>query len=188
MDASEYQRAAMRTKNTYESPHDQIRCAIFGLVGEIGEVSEPLKKLFWQGTPPDFAKIREEIGDVAWYLALLCDGLGFDLGEVMAENIEKLRARYPEGFTAERSQNRGKKYRWRIFVTVARSAEKAMGAAGFNPHLLRMDHTSFGPFEIEAETRRCAERAVYEKVAFRAAGVLSNIVGFESERIGEVGA
>lgn len=47
-----------------------------------------------------------ELGDVCWYLALAADAIGFDLESVMQMNLEKLRARYPDGFDPERSVNR----------------------------------------------------------------------------------
>jgi NTP pyrophosphatase (non-canonical NTP hydrolase) len=43
---------------------------------------------------------------VLWYAALACDALGLSMGEVMAENIDKLRRRYPDGFSSERSLRR----------------------------------------------------------------------------------
>ena len=48
----------------------------------------------------------EELGDVLWYCAELACGLGVTLEEVAMKNIGKLRRRYPEGFSAERSINR----------------------------------------------------------------------------------
>lgn len=50
--------------------------------------------------------LREELGDVLWYLTWLCSEFGFSLEEVAQANIAKLRERYPEGFSVERSINR----------------------------------------------------------------------------------
>ena len=48
----------------------------------------------------------EEIGDVAWYIAEIAYALNVDLETVLTKNIEKLKKRYPEGFSVERSLNR----------------------------------------------------------------------------------
>ena len=54
----------------------------------------------------NYEKLLEEVGDVAWYLAETAHALGVSLEEVCQRNIDKLRARYPEGFSAERSLHR----------------------------------------------------------------------------------
>lgn len=50
--------------------------------------------------------MRAELGDALWYVALACDAPGLRLGDVMHENIEKLRRRYPDGFSSARSLQR----------------------------------------------------------------------------------
>lgn len=50
--------------------------------------------------------IVEELGDVAWYLAVSAQALGFDLETILQMNVEKLKARYPHGFNAGHSQHR----------------------------------------------------------------------------------
>ena len=54
----------------------------------------------------DREHLAKELGDVAWYLAVSADALGYTLEEVLEMNVEKLRARYPEGFEIERSLTR----------------------------------------------------------------------------------
>lgn len=76
----------------------------FGLAGEAGEAVDVVKKAVFHRHPLDSAKLRKEIGDVCWYLAGVCTVLGVNLEDVMAENIAKLKARYPEGWDAERSK------------------------------------------------------------------------------------
>ena len=48
----------------------------------------------------------EELGDVAWYLAVSAQALGFYLETILQMNVEKLKARYPHGFNAGHSQHR----------------------------------------------------------------------------------
>lgn len=50
--------------------------------------------------------IKKEIGDVCWYIALMCESFGYDLSEIMQMNVDKLKARYPEGFDVEKSKHR----------------------------------------------------------------------------------
>ena len=51
-------------------------------------------------------ELIKELGDVAWYLAETAFALDVELEEVLMRNIEKLKKRYPEGFSTEKSINR----------------------------------------------------------------------------------
>lgn len=48
----------------------------------------------------------DELGDVLWYIGETAAGIGVTLEEVAIHNIEKLKTRYPDGFSAERSLHR----------------------------------------------------------------------------------
>jgi NTP pyrophosphatase (non-canonical NTP hydrolase) len=85
---------------------DVLINGVMGLCGESGEVIDIVKKHLAQGHELDRDKLIKELGDVAWYLAETATALDVDLEEVLAGNIAKLKARYPEGFSAERSINR----------------------------------------------------------------------------------
>ena len=50
--------------------------------------------------------ILKELGDIAWYLAEAATALDMDLEDILQANIEKLKKRYPEGFSSERSRIR----------------------------------------------------------------------------------
>ncbi|MEI7769522.1 MAG: nucleoside triphosphate pyrophosphohydrolase family protein [Chloroflexales bacterium] len=106
MDANEYQALALRTEAPGRERRERLLNAALGLCGEAGEFADTLKKAAFHGHAMDEAELRKELGDVLWYVALACDALGVGVGEVMAQNIEKLRRRYPEGFSQERSKNR----------------------------------------------------------------------------------
>jgi NTP pyrophosphatase (non-canonical NTP hydrolase) len=79
---------------------------LMGLNGEAGEAIDILKKHLFQGHELDKDHLAEELGDVAWYLAVTADALGYSLEEILQMNIEKLQKRYPDGFDSERSVNR----------------------------------------------------------------------------------
>jgi NTP pyrophosphatase (non-canonical NTP hydrolase) len=108
--ANDFQRAAMRTASgmNYDNAGENglLLNGLMGLNGEAGECIDILKKHIFQGHELDREHLIEELGDTAWYLAVSCEGLGVSLEEVMEKNIEKLRARYPEGFDKARSINR----------------------------------------------------------------------------------
>lgn len=80
--------------------------AAMGLAGEAGEVVDLLKKHLYHGHSLDRDKLTKELGDCLWYLAVLAHLNGVDLADVAAANVVKLRARYPDGFSEERSRNR----------------------------------------------------------------------------------
>ena len=77
-----------------------------GLTGEAGEVADAIKKTIFHGHDLDRDGLIKELGDVCWYLALLCHAIDVPLEEVMSHNIEKLKKRYPEGFSESASINR----------------------------------------------------------------------------------
>lgn len=70
-----------------------------GLAGEVGETLDLLKKSFGHGKPLDIEKLKKEFGDVRWYSAALEHSFGFRSSEVATANAEKLRKRYPNGFS-----------------------------------------------------------------------------------------
>lgn len=79
---------------------------VLGLTGEAGEVADIVKKYVFHGHELDRKELIKELGDVCWYLALLCHALDVPLDVVMISNIEKLRNRYPKGFSESASINR----------------------------------------------------------------------------------
>ena len=106
MTINEYQKAAYRTANQSLTDSQQLQNGLMGLNGESGECIDILKKYLFQGHDLDKAHIAKELGDVAWYLAVSAQALGFDLETILQMNVEKLKARYPHGFDAGHSQHR----------------------------------------------------------------------------------
>ena len=103
MTINEYQKLAMTTLNPALSGKDVLINGVMGLCGESGEAIDIVKKHLAQGHELDREKLIKELGDIAWYLAETATALDISLEEVLQRNIDKLRARYPEGFSAERS-------------------------------------------------------------------------------------
>lgn len=116
MTPNEYQELALRTESHFPDEtdlvidEDELRLCqgLMGLNGEAGEAIDIFKKHLFQGHELDLEHLARELGDVAWYLAISADAIGFTLEEIFEINIKKLRARYPDGFEAERSLHRAR--------------------------------------------------------------------------------
>ena len=102
----EYQDLAGRTSPADRPPIEKLTNGALGLGGEAGEVVELVKKHRYHGHPLDNDAVAKELGDVLWYVAEVCTAVGLSLDDVAQRNIDKLRARYPEGFSADRSRGR----------------------------------------------------------------------------------
>jgi len=106
MELKEYIEKAKRTCPTLSTKQaDNIHMS-FGIVTEAGELADIFKKNLAYGKPIDWVNAKEELGDAMWYIANFCSINGFDLEEILATNIAKLEARYPEKFTEEKANNR----------------------------------------------------------------------------------
>ena len=106
MTINEYQTLALRTLNPELSEKDVLINGVMGLCGESGEAIDLVKKHLAQGHPLDAEKLAKELGDIAWYLAETAHAIGYSLEDILQMNIDKLAARYPEGFSSDRSMNR----------------------------------------------------------------------------------
>lgn len=102
-DAKEYShvQARLSTEDNAKLFHYLI-----GIGTEAGELQDALKKTVVYGKPLDVVNLKEEIGDLCWYMARLLDHLDSSFEEVMETNINKLRARYGEKFTEYAALNR----------------------------------------------------------------------------------
>ncbi len=105
MQINEYQKLALRTANTDDREKLIINGAL-GLCGESGEVADIIKKWQFQGHKLDLRDIKNELGDVLWYVAILAEAIHSDLESIMIGNIDKLKERYPNGFSADKSMKR----------------------------------------------------------------------------------
>lgn len=103
----------MSTRKKHFGPHPEclrntlvFSTGLMGLNGEAGECIDILKKHLYQGHAFDSEHMAKELGDVAWYLAISAEAIGYDLETIFQMNIDKLRARYPDGFDADHSLHR----------------------------------------------------------------------------------
>ena len=105
MRASDYQMLASRTINKDLYLEEMEMHAILGMASEVGELQGLYQKEF-QGHEFDDDHAKKELGDLLWFIAEYCTAMGWCMEEVMQENIDKLKKRYPEGFKVEQSLNR----------------------------------------------------------------------------------
>lgn len=105
MDLSRYQKLASRTINPELDGLDTMRHGLFTLSSETGEVLGLFQKEY-QGHPLEREHLVKELGDCLWAIAEICTSCDLDMSEIAETNIEKLEARYPNGFTTENSLHR----------------------------------------------------------------------------------
>lgn len=106
MAVNDYQKQAMVTLNPKLSRQEILINGVMGLCGESGEAIELVKKHLFHGHPLEREALKKELGDIAWYLAETAYALELSLEEILSANIEKLKQRYPEGFSVRESINR----------------------------------------------------------------------------------
>lgn len=106
MTPNEYQILASRTMNPKLTKEQELNHALYGMVGEIGEIHSIYQKEL-QEHPIDLVHVQKECGDLLWFIAELHTHYGWSLEDTMKMNIEKLKKRYPDkGFDADRSLHR----------------------------------------------------------------------------------
>lgn len=106
MNLNEYQAQALRTAHRQPAREDDLLHGAAGVATEAGELMDIFKRFRFYGKPVDWVHVKEEVGDVLWYLALVCESAGIGLEEAARANIEKLRVRYPEKFDAQAALKR----------------------------------------------------------------------------------
>ena len=100
-----YQQDCKKTTQIFKSKKEEIMAWGLGIAGEAGDVASCIKKTFVHNNDQK-AGIKENLGDTLWYTAMICNFFGWNLEDVLNENIEKLKNRYLEGFT-EKDAGRG---------------------------------------------------------------------------------
>ena len=105
MTFADYQTAAARTIRKDMLDWEIESHALHGMVSEIGELHGIFQKVY-QMHPAKDEHIKKELGDLLWFIAEYCTARGWELGDIAQMNIDKLLARYPEGFDADKSLHR----------------------------------------------------------------------------------
>ena len=99
MDFPDYQRAVRDTDQTAGRELTDMAVHLLGLAGEAGSVATAYKKYLRDGDADATYKLRlrEELGDVLWYVATLTNKLDLSLDEIAAANLDKTRSRWLPG-------------------------------------------------------------------------------------------
>ncbi len=106
MNMNEYQDLASVTEKYYGDFDKRLTSHTLGIAGEAGEVANYVKKAIFHEHGIDAEKMKDELGDVLWYVALIAETMSLELNDIAEHNIAKLKARYPEGFSVDKSINR----------------------------------------------------------------------------------
>ena len=107
LSANDYQKLALKFEQGMSQDYPRIVMGLMGLNGEAGEAIDILKKHLFHFHELDKYHLARELGDVAWYLAMSADAIGYSLEEIFEMNLDKLSKRYPEGhFDPEHSKHR----------------------------------------------------------------------------------
>jgi NTP pyrophosphatase (non-canonical NTP hydrolase) len=86
---------------------ETLAYCVIKLNEEAGEAASPIAKALYQGHQENPEKVKDELGDLLFYLTWIAKLNGYSLTDIMAANIAKRQGRYPEGFDPQRSINRG---------------------------------------------------------------------------------
>ncbi len=109
----EYQEACKKTAKKGESRKMEICNWGLGIVGEAGDVASCIKKDIFHENSKVREGIKENVGDMMWYIGMICNFYGWSLDEILSENLEKLEKRYASGkFSLEEAQRNGTMKKW----------------------------------------------------------------------------
>lgn len=111
MNLREYQELAKLTAKKFDSPDIEIATWGLGITGEAGDVASCIKKTFAHKNDVREG-IKENLGDMFWYSAMVCNFFGWNMQEILEQNIEKLKKRYPQGFTIQDARRDGSMIKW----------------------------------------------------------------------------
>lgn len=106
MEIKEYQEKSARTLSKLSSKLEDNLHMTLGLVTESAEIADVYKKKIAYAKEVDEINVKEELGDLMFYVVNFCNINGWDLRDILDTNITKLQVRYPESFSNEKALNR----------------------------------------------------------------------------------
>lgn len=108
-----YEKLAQKTECKYDEDLKQRMVSqarllhhCIGLCTETGELQDAVKKHIFYGKELDITNVLEEVQDILWYVAGICNTFNVSIEEMQDKNIAKLKARYGEKFSSENAIDR----------------------------------------------------------------------------------
>ena len=111
MTNDEYQKFCKEIALPYETKEKEILTWGLGIAGEAGDVAGCIKKTYCHNDDQTLG-IKENLGDTMWYIAQICSFYGWSLDEIIENNFEKLKKRYPKGANFKDAARGGKRVDW----------------------------------------------------------------------------
>ena len=105
MNINTYAQQARRTQNPKLTKAETALHSLFGMASEVGEINSIFQH-HYQGEIVEKEKLEKELGDLMWFIIEFCDMYGIDPSYMLRTNINKLKKRYPNGFTEKESAER----------------------------------------------------------------------------------
>ncbi len=112
MDLKEYQKLCKLTARKGKDVNEDLCNWGLGVSGEAGDIASCIKKLIFHQNDSIKDGIKENIGDMMWYSAMICNSLEWDFEKILEKNIKKLKERYPKGFGEVEAQRKGTMIKW----------------------------------------------------------------------------
>jgi NTP pyrophosphatase (non-canonical NTP hydrolase) len=111
MELKKYQDFCQKLALPMEPKEKEILAWGLGISGEAGDVAGCIKKTYIH-KDDKIDGIKENLGDTLWYIAMICNFYGWDLNEIIDENVDKLNKRYEKGISFKAAARKGEKKDW----------------------------------------------------------------------------
>jgi len=109
--AEQYQKECLKTAKHFEDRKAELSNWGLGVAGEAGDLAGCIKKVLYHDDKQEQG-IRENVGDTMWYIAMICNHFDWNLEEILAENVAKLKTRYPQGFSEKDAKRKNTRIDW----------------------------------------------------------------------------
>jgi len=106
MNLKDYQKLCKNTAKKFSDKNLEIATWGLGVSGEAGDIASCIKKYYAHQNKEVKDGIKENIGDMLWYTAMVCNHFNWSLDEILTANYQKLKNRYPEGFSIKKARRK----------------------------------------------------------------------------------